>query len=394
MAAEAPTPAQIAALRALLAAVDTSPAAEQAGFQFSENQRDSTDDGTAKGIAMCRIDGPFERKDRKNTRYRLRVVDRETNRTKMYSYPTREAAEGAINGLYRQYRRPVGVPMSEALTEYETHLKTRGNVSSRGPNKPSSVETTMYRLKGVLDTDTVTGELTAKAMIEMWQAWVTGKATDTALNTLAQLRTFLGWLHRRQWTKNPDVLRGIEVVGRRNKGKPKLSQDEAEALVNWCLSRPEDVGAVATLCAYWLGMRASEITSRIVRNLDGKGALLDITEAKTVAGERTLKLPTKLQPLLAGLAKNKTPEDRLFGNVNRHWLRREVKRCCLAAGVREVGPQGLRGTHAKVAREVGVSGVLLATAMGHESETTTTEHYAGRGAVAQSEVDRVSATIN
>jgi hypothetical protein len=29
-----------------------------------------------------------------------------------------------------------------------------------------------------------------------------------------------------------------------------------------------------------------------------------------------------------------------------------------------------------MAREVGVSGVLLAQAMGHESESTTTEHYA------------------
>ena len=45
-------------------------------------------------------------------------------------------------------------------------------------------------------------------------------------------------------------------------------------------------------------------------------------------------------------------------------------------------------------RSVGVSGVLLATAMGHESETTTTEHYAGRTAVAQSGVERVTSSMN
>jgi hypothetical protein len=54
----------------------------------------------------------------------------------------------------------------------------------------------------------------------------------------------------------------------------------------------------------------------------------------------------------------------------------------------------VRGTHAKVAREVGVSGVLLAAAMGHESETTTTEHYAGRDAVQQGAIGKVSATLS
>jgi hypothetical protein len=47
-----------------------------------------------------------------------------------------------------------------------------------------------------------------------------------------------------------------------------------------------------------------------------------------------------------------------------------------------------------VAREVGISGVLLAAAMGHESETTTTEHYAGRGAVQQGAIERVTAALD
>jgi hypothetical protein len=31
--------------------------------------------------------------------------------------------------------------------------------------------------------------------------------------------------------------------------------------------------------------------------------------------------------------------------------------------------------------------------MGHESETTTTEHYAGRDAVQQGEIERVNAAL-
>jgi integrase len=383
---------EIALLEKLLAEKRS---ANQNRGQLSENGREEADGGTdGKESDMCRIDGPFERKDRKTTKYRLRVVDRETGKVRMYSYGTREEALAAVPALRRQYRRPVGIRMSKAMDAYEEHLSSRGNVPSLGPNKPRTIETTMGRLRAVFTVDVITGDLTAAKMIELWQRWIPGKATDTALNTLNQVRTFLKWLAKKEWTKRGELTHGIEVVGKRRKGKPKLTQDEAKRLVDWCIAHPDDPGAVATALAFVLGMRASEIANRTARHLDGNGTLLDITDAKTEAGERTLKLPRILQPLLARLARGKKPDDRLFGDVNRHWVLRSVKRCCAAAGVAVVTPHGLRGTHAKVAREVGVSGVLLAAAMGHESETTTTEHYAGRGAVAQAAVDRVAGALN
>lgn len=238
------------------------------------------------------------------------------------------------------------------------------------------------------------GELTSGKMIELWQRWVSGKATDTALNTRAQVRTFLAWLKNKDWLKGKDVLDGVEVLGKRRKGKPKLTYDEAKKLVTWCLARPTDAGAVATLAAYWLGVRATELTSSTVRDLDAGATLLDITDAKTEAGDRTLRLPCKLQPLVKALADGKQPGDFLFGDVDRHWLLRQVRRCCEGAGVPVVSPHGLRGSHAKHAREVGVSGVQLAQAMGHESETTTTDHYAGRGAVANAGIDRVTRLVH
>jgi integrase len=382
---------EIAVLEKLLAEKRT---ANQNSGQLSENGREEADGGTSgKESDMCRIDGPFERRDRKSSKYRLRVVDRESGSTKTYTCDSAEEARAAIPLLRRTYRRPIGVAMPKALVAYEKHLATKGNVPSRGPNKPRTIETTMGRLRAVFDTNIVTGDLTAAKMIELWTQWVPDKATDTALNTLAQVRTFLGWLSKQQWIHRADLAAKIEVVGKRCKGKPKLTQDEAKKLVDWCLAHPADPGGVATTLAFMLGMRASEIATRTVRHLDGHGTLLDITEAKTEAGECTLRLPKVLQPLLANLAKGKAPDERLFGEVTRQWVFRSVKRCCRAAGVREVPPHGLRGTHAKVAREVGVSGVLLAAAMGHESETTTTEHYAGRGAVAQAAIDRVVETL-
>jgi integrase len=356
---------------------------------FSENRRGETDDGNRKEAVMCRISKPY----RNRNKWRVRVTDTESGSTRSHIYDTEEQALAARPKLLREYRRPIGVPMSRALDSYEVHLKTKGNVASRGPNKPRTVETTMQRLKSVFNADIITGDLTASVMLGLWEGWVQGKATDTALNVLAQSRTFLAWVEKQGWSKHPDVLATIEVSGKRKKGKPKLSNDEAHTLVSWCLAHPDDPGAVATAMAFLLGMRASEIVTRTVRHLDGRGTLIDVTDAKTEAGERTLKLPAKLQPLLAKLADGKNADERLFGQNTRHWVLHSVKRCCQAAGVRIVSTHGLRGTHAKMAREVGVSGVLLAAAMGHESESTTTEHYAGRAAVANAAIDRVVSLV-
>ena len=380
------TPEEIALLEGLLARVKS---ANDTSAAISENRRGETDDGNRKEAVMCRVSKPYKNRNK----WRIRLTDTESGATRSHIYDTLDAALAARPKLLREYRRPVGVPLSKALEAYEVHLTTKGNVPSRGPNKPRTVETTMQRLKSVFNADIITGDLTLSVMLGLWEGWVQGKATDTALNVLAQCRTFLAWVAKQGWSKHPDVLATIEVSGKRKKGKPKLSHDEAHTLVSWCLVHPDDPGAVATAMAFLLGMRASEIVTRTVRHLDGKGTLIDVTDAKTEAGERTLKLPAKLQPLLAKLANGKSPDERLFGQNTRHWVLHSVKRCCQAAGVRIVSPHGLRGTHAKMAREVGVSGVLLAQAMGHESENTTTEHYAGRTAVANAAIDRVASLV-
>lgn len=55
-------------------------------------------------------------------------------------------------------------------------------------------------------------------------------------------------------------------------------------------------GAVAAMMSLVMGMRASEIISRVVRDLDDEGRLLWIPETKTEAGKRTLPVPEFLQP--------------------------------------------------------------------------------------------------
>jgi integrase len=156
----------------------------------------------------------------------------------------------------------------------------------------------------VFTSDVVTAELTPAMVRVLWEAFKAGKAVDTLLNTLAQAKTFFRWMNARGWLKHPEALDGIEVLGRRNRGKPQLTEDESRRFLEYALrlGRAGDVGAVAAVTALVLGMRASEIVERIVRDLDAGGTKLRITSAKTAAGVRTMKVPPVLQPLLKALA--------------------------------------------------------------------------------------------
>ena len=80
-------------------------------------------------------------------------------------------------------------------------------------------------------------------------------------------------------------------------------------------ARRGDDGATAALVAMLLGMRASEIVSRRVADLDedlAPGDLLWIPCSKTPAGRRTLEVPDVLRSPLVRLAKDKAPARFIF----------------------------------------------------------------------------------
>ena len=331
-------------------------------------------------------------------KWRVRVIDTVTKKKTNHIFGSREEAEAAMVLLGRNYRRPVGVPMSEALNAYREHLATRGNLPGR-PNRPRTIETTLARLTTLFKSAgdlLLTGELTPALISLWWAGYSSGKAVDTNLNTLSQARTFMAWLVGKKWLNTTTLLTGIEVLGKRRKGKPQLTEDESRAFLTCSLDlgKAGDASAVAAATALLLGMRASEIAERVVRDLDAGGTKLNITSAKTAAGVRRLRVPAVLQPLLRMLARGKQPNDRLFGDVNRHWVLRSCRRLCQIAGVPVVPAHGLRGTHAKLAVEAGISGNVVAASLGHESFATTAGHYAGADAVADAAASRVASALD
>jgi integrase len=202
-------------------------------------------------------------------------------------------------------------------------------------------------------------------------------SVDTCRNTLLEARSFAKWCVGKKWLKvNP--LDGVEGLGKRTHGKPQLRIDEARAWTAKALTLAKggDVGAVGALLSLTLGLRASEITERVARDLDDDGRLLWIPESKTNAGRRNVEVPPMVRPFLKRLARRKAPADLLFGKHWRDWVRANVTRICKLAEVPEVCAHSMRGLHATIAVEAGATGHLVATALGHEDFRTTTTSYA------------------
>ena len=334
---------------------------------------------------MRRIHGPYRHHDR----WRIKIVERSTGRVTHQTFPTEEEAEAAMRALRRQLGRESGVSVGDALDAYEEHLAQKGN-------RPRTIVTTKYRLRRFFKSavDIAVVGLTPAAGQKLYDAFAQAPtqhgrpmSVDSCRNALAEAKTFLSWARSKGWART-NALDEVRGIGKRRRGKPQLTVDEARRWLKVAteMAGQGDEGAVGAMMALLMGMRASEIADRIVRNLDDEGRLLWITDAKTQAGVRRLQVPVQLQPHLQRLAIGKQPGDRLFGQkASRFSVRSHVRRICKAAGVPIVPPHGLRGTHASLAMSAGATGDLVAAALGHESFTTTERHYARPEAIADAQ---------
>jgi integrase len=170
-----------------------------------------------------------------------------------------------------------------------------------------------------------------------------------------------------------------ELEGQKVTGKRQLYIDESRRFVEAALAENSPEGLAAAM-AILMGMRASEITSRVVREVDDDGRVLWISRAKTPKGNRHLKVPTVLQPRLLALCARREPDERLFGEGrDRHWVYYHVQRICRLAKVPVVCTQGLRGTQSTISIEA-VSVEHVAAALGQNGPRVTRRSYLAPGA--------------
>ena len=321
-----------------------------------------------------RVLGPYEH----GKRWRVHILGADGKQRRV-AYSTRDEALQAMAAAGREHAQ---LTVDEAVTKYLNHLRDRGI-------KEKTKTTHWYRMRAFFDLGTIetnSGGLLRSLTPARAQAFYdqlrTRSAVDTHRNCLTLATAFGAWCVKEGLlAENPFA--NIEPQGRRKRGKEQLRVDEARKFINTCREHADDgdVSAVAVMTTLLLGLRASEVVERVVRDLDDDGRLLWIPEAKTDAGRRTLEVPAFLRPYLQALAKGKQPTDRLFTEKDRQWLYYHVERMCQLAGVTVITPHSLRGLHSTLATEHGATGHVVARALGHTSYSTTRRHYVQPGTV-------------
>ena len=265
-----------------------------------------------------RILGPYEQ----HNGWRVIQVDA-TGKRESCLFETEAKAERYIEMLTVELSREDHTTAT-ALDLYREHLKSKGN-------KPDSVRQTCWAIGLYFSKAIALSMLSPKRCARLYDEMrvrptKTGKSpsVDTHRGILAQVRTFLAWCIESGWLRGENPCAEVKGIGKRRPRGKSLGKSGAELRVKearaWYqhavyLAHRGDQGAVAVLMAMLLGMRASEITSRRVADLDedeAPGDLLWIPCSKTTAGRRTLEVPEVLRPYLVACCEGKRADQYIF----------------------------------------------------------------------------------
>lgn len=300
-----------------------------------------------------RVHGPYDRGSTYTKRWRV-VISRADGGQDAFSFETEIEAQEAANAARRQAE---GRTLTFALDAYETSLRER-----------QLEHVTIVRSRAHLDSllavekngHKLLSWVTPKRAAQLYATYRTTPSkhtnrvpsVDTHRNALAAGRAFGRFAAENGWLP-ADPFAAVKAIGRRNKGKPQLGVDETRKLLDVCLAE-RSRESIAVACTFLLGAGASEVTNRLVRDLDDGGRLLHVTKGKNGYRVRSFELPDEIRPHLLELAKGRAGAAYLFGETDlerpsRYWIHYHCRRLCGVAKVPLVSPHGLRGTHATIA---------------------------------------------
>ena len=348
-------------------------------------------------MAPPRIYGPYKARNG----YRMVVV--EGNARKSIGVASLAAAEKMRTDLEQELIQRGDRSIPDALAEYQDYLhRVRGAVTAK------NIARAIERFLGEKASLGSISPARAAAIYEAETRRVLDAkgqpvAAASHRTVLAQSKRFYTWaLDRGYVPQNPFA--SVKPIGRPKVGKSQLRIDEARRFVSLAVEKAQqgDCAATCALMALMLGMRASEVLCRIVRDLDDAGRVLWITRGKTDNARRRLEVPEVLRPLLLRMADGKDKEDLLFGPspigngqpLTDAWLWGHVQKLCDEAGVPRVSTHSLRGLHSTLALEAGATSSAVAAALGHGSFQITAKHYAAPGTVDRVRSKAVEQTLS
>jgi len=350
-----------------------------------------------------RIEGPFSH----GSGYRCRVLTASGPRWCPVR-PTRDHAYKLAEQVVQIALQDGQLSVRQALDEYGRYQADKGN-------RPGTVVTSGHVLRrffGPLLASPI-HKITPQKGSDLYLKLRTGRgertgeaiSASTHRGNLSQAKTFLAWCVDRGWLRS-NPLDKVKPIGKKNHGKPQLTINEARLLYGFCLREAErDDGALAVLLALAMGMRAGEIVSRTVRDLDDGGRLLRVLPnkdlgflPKTSRSNRAVPVPQVLQPLLLARTRHKLPGALLLvaeggGAHWRDWVSEQTHRLCSLAGVPKVCAHSLRGVASTAAVEAGVAVEAVASLLGHESPSMTRRSYIAPGTLERSQHDRTQRVL-
>jgi integrase len=296
------------------------------------------------------------------------------------------ASKGEAQAYVDAYRRLAAgaEEVGQAVTQYLEHLQERGT------HRASTLVTLGYRLRAFFRTperQRMVSSLTPAAVADLYRRRTEKVRADTHRGELAAATAFLDWCVRKRYLRsNPAA--GVEPIGQKAQGKDQHRISEARRFLGHALEAAQagDLAALAALTAMLQGMRASEVTDLNVRDVDDGATVIWVTRGKTRSAVRQLEIAEPLQPLFAKLVLGRRGEDRLFGDVDRHWLRHHVQRLCREAKVPEITTHALRGMHATIRVRAGLTAAEVAAVLGQaDTGATARRHYIAPGAEQQAQ---------
>lgn len=212
-------------------------------------------------------------------------------------------------------------------------------------------------------------------------AWVRDMEGDGDGLITATVTTYLAgvrWLYtalRRLGVSTADPARDVKVKadGRASwDRRTAYAPEEADRLIDTAVQVGELALALAVSLGADAGLRASEIVSVTFQDFNLETRMVRIGKAKRSKSREAALLPRAAQRLAALLPVADRTQP-VFGHTTA-WLRLEVKRLSLLAGVPYRGVHSLRHLHAMSLAQRGVPIQTLASQLGHSS-TRSTEVY-------------------
>lgn len=311
-----------------------------------------------------------ERTERAHGPYRRgrkwRVV--ETSATGAKSTCSFESETEALAYIAEYHSEAQGRTVSAVVDAYLKHLEAQGL-------KAGSITTLRYRLKAItqmVTRDRLLTSVTPRIAVDLYAARVAKVKPDTHRAELAAVSAMSAWCVERGWLR-ASPFADVKPEGRKATRRVHLRIDEARAFLRTALDDATDAG-IASAMGLLMGLRASEIVDCRVRDVDDGARVLWIADAKTAAGVRHLEIPPELRARLARKVDGRQGDERLFGDVDRHWLGYHVRRICGLAKVPVVSPHALRRTWSAIGAEA-MPVDAVSRALGHASTAITRRHY-------------------